>query len=200
MWLDLARSLCTSKCIGKVFGRYRVSSVDLGLAPVAGVEIHQTAASHAQQFGIVVNDVRLLDNRFDIVQIKNVIINIQAFAEFLDDCLSCLKPGGVLFLDVLNQSSLTSLVRKVGQLLRFKASRYGSLRPPFVINGFSKENTLLFLENHGLYPLSVRTSYLGSREVPCFADAHRAKYVGMVGKALGMGTMILIDARKATRK
>lgn len=182
--------------IGCANGEYLMTALDLGLARVAGVEIDHTAANHARQFGDIVDNVRWLDGQFDIVQIKNVITNIQDFAGFLDDCLLCLKSNGMLFLDVVNQYSLTALARKARHLLGSKASRYGRLRPPFVINGFSRASVVFLLKQRSLYPLSVRMSYLGSREVP-YADVPLVKWAGMVGKALGMGTMTLVDARKA---
>ncbi len=99
-------------------------------------------------------------------------------------------------MDVLNHAGLTSGLRKVRHRLGDKALRYGSPRPPAVINGFNKKSIVLLL--NGLQSLDVRDSYLGSTQVP-YADVGPLKLVGMAGHALGMGTMLLVDAKKTTQ-
>ena len=184
--------------IGCANGEYLAVASELGFGNVAGVEIDRIAVGYASQFGQVVENVKSLDTEFDVVQIKNVLTNIANLHEFLNDCLSRLKPGGILFLDVLNHAGLTSGLRKVRHRLGDKALRYGSLRPPAVINGFNKKSIVLLLREHGLQSLDVRDSYLGSTQVP-YADVRLLKLVGMAGHALGMGTMLLVDAKKTTQ-
>jgi len=180
--------------IGCANGEYLATALELGMASVAGVEIDQTAANHARTYGTVVESTEQFDTQFDIVQIKNVLTNIPDFQSFLTDCLRCLKPDGMLFIDVLNHAGLTSMVRKARHRLGSQKPRYGSLRPPNVINGFSEGNLLMLLEAHDLQPLRIRRDYLGSKNVP-YDNARAVKLVGMVGHAIGRGTMLIADAR-----
>jgi SAM-dependent methyltransferase len=181
--------------VGCANGEYMATALDLGMASMTGVEIDQTAARNARQYGTVVEDVNLLQTHFDVVQIKNVLTNIPDFAGFLNDCVAHLKPTGVLFLDVLNPVGLTSTVRKIRFALKRDLPRYGILRPPHVINAFSEENIVTLLQARNLQLLCARQGYYGSNQVP-YGKVTAATLPGLVGYSFRRGSMLLFDARK----
>lgn len=184
--------------VGCANGEYLQTALDLGFSEVAGVEIDVAARAKASRLGPVVTDAKELQGqRFHVVQIKNVLTNIRDPLAFLETQLSLLEPGGLLFLDVLNQDSLTALLRNGLALLQGTADKLSPLRPPYVINGFSKGSLRQLGEHFGLASLLIETSHLGGPHVP-YSPALLVKRVGQVGTAIGRGSMLIADFRKAT--
>ncbi len=153
--------------VGCANGEYLCVAKELGFGTVAGVEIDEGAGERARSYGEVRKDVRGLScGHYDIIQIKNVVGNINEFRPFVEKCLSVLKSDGFVLLDVLNQESVSSLVRATSWLGTDASRRYGHLRPPYVINGFNKKSLAIFLCQVGLKPTLITTARLGSTMVP----------------------------------
>jgi hypothetical protein len=102
-----------------------------------------------------------------------------ANGEYLD----CARELGLC--RVLNQNSLSARLKKI-------FGRPGILRPPFVINGFSKTSLKALAERHLGQVIRLETTYCGSDLLPykrTFGLTLRGKFSWF----LGAGTMIVAD-------
>ena len=184
--------------IGCANGEYMRVAAEAGLATTAGVEVDAAAARRASRHGPVWADVADVPGTFDVVQIKNVLSNIDDLETFLATSLQRLRPGGYLYLDVLNEASLTALLRRAlldGLRIGQGNRRYGHLRPPYVINGFTPEAVRRLLHRQGLTLRHLRTAHNGSDEVP-YSATLRTRLLGGLGSALGRGPMLVADAQR----
>lgn len=197
---DRDLSQCSFLDIGCANGEYLWTARQVGFGLVSGVEIDHAAAARAAEHGEIADHTGKLSNRsFDVIQIKNVLGNIEDPMSFLSDCLTVLSPAGTLFLDVLNQDSLTSSINKVA---KYDGRRYGPLRPPYVINGFNPSSIAHVLNAFGLRQLWGTTSYVGSRLVP-YGHCPAARVLGFVGSLAGRGSMLITEsvwARKPSKE
>jgi 2-polyprenyl-3-methyl-5-hydroxy-6-metoxy-1,4-benzoquinol methylase len=182
--------------VGCANGEYLWTARNIGFGQVSGVEIDPEAAMFAKAHGEVSDDIRKLSlQSYDVVQVKNVISNITDFSSFLTLCISVLKPDGFLLLDVLNQDSLTAILRNT--LIRdySRTGRYGPLRPPYVINGFNQSSLQELFRRFGLEPTWLGTSYMGNALVP-YAPSHIAKTLGSIGSLVGRGSMLISESKR----
>jgi len=171
--------------VGCANGEYLDCAVDLGLSPVAGVEVDEKARAKAEAFGPVFMSLKDIHETYSVVQCKNVLSNIEDFQEFFSDLLCLTKPGGVLFLDVLNQFGLVARIKKW-------LGRPGILRPPFVINGFSKKAVAALAEKHGVRLSRLETTYSGSDILP-YRKSLALAVRGRITKAVAASTMIAAE-------
>ncbi len=171
--------------VGCANGEYLDCARELGLGPIAGVEIDQAAAARAVRHAPVFRSMSEAPGPYDIVQCKNVISNIEDVHGFFAELLRLTKPGGILFLDVLNQSGLVAGLKK-------RLGRPGILRPPFVINGFSKPSLAALTARHGARISSLGTTYAGSDLLP-YRESFGLAVRGRIAKAFGLATMITAD-------
>jgi 2-polyprenyl-3-methyl-5-hydroxy-6-metoxy-1,4-benzoquinol methylase len=186
--------------VGCASGEYLWTAREVGFGSVSGVEIDPIAAKIASEHGEVFTSAeQLTRNSYDVIQIKNVLSNIPDFLDFFESYLSLLKKDGVLLLDLLNQNSLTSVLRNTFVRQYDVSGRYGPLRPPYVINGFSKKSVEVLLKRYDMYPISLKTSYLGSTSVPYFSTSSPkgliAKFLGASGSLIGCGSMLVSEAK-----
>ncbi len=181
--------------VGCANGEYLDCAKELGLNPVVGVEIDQKAATQARVFGPVHASIKDAGGPFDIVQCKNVLSNIEDFDGFFAALLRLTRPGGVLFLDVLNQFGFVARAKKM-------MGRPGILRPPFVINGFSMASVRALAVKHGAQVRKLGTTYSGSDLLPyreSLGLAVRGRFTRMLGAASMITADILPDAGAAIR-
>ena len=113
--------------------------------------------------------------------LSNISDPVLFFAGLLDRT----KPGGVLFLDVLNHFGLVASIKKT-------MDRPGILRPPFVINGFSKEAVAELAKRQKAKVTWLGTTYAGSDLLPY------RRSVGLVARGwaaqmIGAASMIAAD-------
>jgi SAM-dependent methyltransferase len=198
---DRSLQNCAFLDIGCANGEYLWTAKSLGFGEVAGVEIDSVSAEKASYYGEVTDDVcKFLPDSFDVVQIKNVLTNINDFISFLNSSLKVLKPNGVLLIDVLNQDSCTAMLRSIlmrdYQEREGSASKYGYIRPPYVINGFNKASLKELFRRFNLIPTWFSSSYPGNCYLP-YADVPSS-----VKKALfdgfsiaGKGAYLLAEAK-----
>ncbi len=183
--------------VGCANGEYLRTAIAAGIGEVSGVEIDQAALRRASRYADVVKSAADLgDKKFDLIQIKNVISNIDDFLGFLDDYVKRLKPSGVLWLDVLNQRSLLALLRNVVKPDFVRSGRFGPLRPPYVINGFTTRSLRALAEKEELVVDRLETSYLGSAFVPYSPPGVFAQAIRVSSSKIGMGSMLIADLRK----
>jgi 2-polyprenyl-3-methyl-5-hydroxy-6-metoxy-1,4-benzoquinol methylase len=171
--------------VGCANGEYLSCARELGLSRVEGVEVDEKARAKASRFGAVATDLKEITHPFDVVQCKNVLSNIEQFNDFFVSLLNLIRPGGILFLDVLNQNSLSARIKKT-------FGRPGLLRPPFVINGFSKDSLKALAEKHLAKVIRLETTYCGSDLLP-YKRTFSLTVRGRFSQSLGAGTMIIAD-------
>jgi len=187
---------CSFLDVGCANGEYMWAAREAGFGEVSGVEVDRVSAERARYFGQVYDDLaRVPTGHYDLVQVKNVLANIPDLVGFMDSCVQTLRSGGLLWLDVLNWDSLTSLLRRWSSGLQRDPRRLGVLRPPYVINAFERRTVRILLTRLGLEVLGISTAYLGHRVVP-YASPSLVGYAGVAGWLIGRGPMIISDSRK----
>lgn len=194
---DLARAAFLD--VGCANGEYLWAARTVGFGAVFGIEIDPSAAERAREHGVVQADPAALGaETFDVIQIKNVISNIADFRPWLKSYVARLKPGGLLLLDVLNQASLTVRLRQIVYPDSRRSGRRGHLRPPYVINGFTKHSLESLCRLSGLRLRGLRTSHLGSVDVPYASGSSLATVYGRIGSWIGRGSMLISEVEPAT--
>lgn len=183
--------------VGCANGEYLATARDLGFGQVLGVEIDRTAAQNAARYGPVIDSVALLPPAaFDVIQVKNVLGNIDDFGSFLHVIVRCLKPHGYLFLDVPHAHGAATRFRTAVRAVNGRGGANAVLRPPYVINGFTRRSVALLLGQSGLAILRIATSYLGSEQVPYRYAKHEFRTAAARFAALvGAGSMLLSESR-----
>jgi len=171
--------------VGCANGEYLEAARALAMSPVDGVEIDEEAREKASAHGRVYSNMNELRGRYDVVQCKNVLSNISDPARFFAGLLDRTKPGGVLFLDVLNQFGLVASIKKTMR-------RPGILRPPYVINGFSKEAVAELAKRRKAKVAWLGTTYAGSYLLP-YRRSIGLVARGWAARMLGAASMIAAD-------
>ncbi|MEO7658082.1 MAG: class I SAM-dependent methyltransferase [Pyrinomonadaceae bacterium] len=140
---------------------------------VAGVEPSETFADYAEKrigasiWRQPIEDAEIPDQEFDVVILAAVLEHLYNPNEVMAKIARVLKPGGLLYLDVPNE---TGLFFRVGNFYH-KLRRTGwcvNLSPtfaPFHIFGFSPKSLRSLLKKHGLEP-RVWSVYGGTSMVP----------------------------------
>lgn len=186
--------------VGCANGEYLKIAKAVGIPNVYGVEIDKLAKEKASQYGTVVDDPNKFDNiLFDVIQIKNVLSNIDDMDSFFGTYCKLLKPGGVMWLDVLNQDSLLARLRNIVKSDYKKSGRYGPLRPPYVINGFTKGAVKKFSIKYGLEVTLMKTSHLGSKYVPYTPPGKIAQFIRAGSSFIGYGSMIISELKNSSQ-
>jgi 2-polyprenyl-3-methyl-5-hydroxy-6-metoxy-1,4-benzoquinol methylase len=171
--------------VGCANGEYLEAARVLGMGPVDGVEVDDEARENAALHGRVFSIMSEVQGQYDVVQCKNVLSNISEPDLFFAGLLERTKPGGVMFLDVLNQFSLVALIKRA-------LSRPGILRPPFVINGFSKDAVAALAKRKKARVAWLGTTYAGSDLLPYRRDLGLVVR-GWSTRTIGMASMIASD-------
>jgi SAM-dependent methyltransferase len=173
--------------VGCANGEYLNSARELGMASITGVEVDDKAMYKAARFGRVVSNLDHLDELYHIVQCKNVLSNIQDFNTFFEKILRLVRPDGVLFFDVLNQYGVAALAKNA-------LGKPGILRPPFVINGFSKRSVGRLAQKHNARVLRLGTTYCGSPLLP-YRKSASLSLRGFLSQFIGAASMITADIK-----
>jgi len=157
---------------------------------VEGVEPSMTFADHAEkQTGAkiwreAIEQSNIPDAEFDVVILAAVLEHLYGPDAVIDKVARVLKPGGLLYLDVPNE---TGLFFRVGNLYQKMCGRDWcvNLSPtfsPFHIFGFSPRSLRRLLAKHGLEP-KVWKVYAGTSMVPAEGGI-RAKLESMAGRVV----------------
>lgn len=101
---------------------------------VEGIELNQNAAEKARNEGLKVHSQLLTDfllankrEKFDVVCAYQVLEHISNVKQFLEEAITCLKPGGLLFISVPNMDSF--LKYDDGGILNFPPHHQGWYTP-----------------------------------------------------------------------
>jgi 2-polyprenyl-3-methyl-5-hydroxy-6-metoxy-1,4-benzoquinol methylase len=176
--------------VGCANGEYLRAAQALKMKPLAGIEVDEEAKSRAAPHGPISSNLDELREQYDVVQCKNVLTNIPDFQAFFQKLLKRTKPGGVLFLDVLNQFGLVAQVKKA-------FGKPGILRAPFVVNGFSKKALAELVRRNNAALIWMKTTYVGSDLLPYRRNV-RLLIRGRLGQLLAAGSMIAADITVGT--
>jgi SAM-dependent methyltransferase len=171
--------------VGCANGEFLEAAWAIGMGPAAGVEIDEEAKKRAAAHGRVFSTMEEVQGQYDIVQCKNVLSNIANPMAFFASLLGKTKPDGILFLDVLNQFGLAALIKRA-------LKRPGALRPPFVINGFSKRSVVELARRSNATVVRLGTTYAGSDLLP-YRRTLALVARGWVSEKAGAASMITAD-------
>jgi SAM-dependent methyltransferase len=133
---------------------------------------------------------------FDAIFFSQVFEHVTAPANFLDNAITCLRPKGVIYVDVPNNMGLTAWLRKLNPL----AGGYGEIVPPHHMIAYSPDTLTFALEQAGFKDIS---SFGRTYNDPIFGLAHahlwndkKLKLAWAAAKALGMGGNLIAMAKK----
>jgi len=96
------------------------------------------------QIPISNHSIDSLNGQYDVVMAYQVIEHVEDPISFMESIMVRLKPGGIVHLELPNQNSLTSKLRKISSKLSYD---YGFIQPPMHLRAF-REKTLQQLFNY----------------------------------------------------
>lgn len=175
----------------------------LGVEPSPRFAEYAAKYSGAEIKAAKLEDCNFAAASFDVVILAAVLEHLYNPAEVLTEIARILKPGGVLFLDVPNE---TGLYFRLGNLYQRLSGRNWvvNLAPtfsPYHVFGFSPKSLRAILAKHGLTPVKW-TVYAGTSMVPAgrgLRERMERAAAALVTKASEwgeMGTYIETWARK----
>ena len=100
------------------------------------------------------------NKKYDVIFASQVLEHIDHPHAFIEKAASLLNHNGLIHVDVPNNESMISFLRKfMGGI-----SDYGALRPPEHMRAYSKKSLRKLFEIHGFLPLNIN-SYANDDEV-----------------------------------
>jgi 2-polyprenyl-3-methyl-5-hydroxy-6-metoxy-1,4-benzoquinol methylase len=175
-----------------------------------GVEIDTAMAGHMRVSGknVIHGDFATLDpdsvkpdniraaGGFDAAYFSQVLEHVTRPANFLRNVWSCLRPGGMVHLDVPNHAGLTATIRKLNPV----ASGYGEIAPPYHMMAYSAKTLGYALANAGFEEIEV---FACEYNHPVFGLAHshlsnsaKLRATWKISKFLNMGGNLVALAKK----
>jgi SAM-dependent methyltransferase len=131
---------------------------------VAGVEMTQGFADVASSQGVdvevnAIEDCSSLDHQYDVVILAAILEHLYDPMETLRRIHAALRPGGLVFIDVPNESSLTMHVGNLYMRLRNRGSvvNLSPTFPPYHVVGFSPKSLRHALTSVGFRIHSMTT-------------------------------------------
>ena len=112
-----------------------------------GVEVSPFWIEFGKKNKIPILDKSLkeIEDKFDVITAHQVLEHVENPMKFMNQVLKILKPGGIFHLEIPNQLSLSSTIRKISPILSYD---YGFIQPPMHMRAYSS-NTIkqLFKKN-----------------------------------------------------
>lgn len=174
---------------------------------VAGVEMTEGFAESARAHGVSVEcapveSCESLNGKYDVILLAAVLEHLYEPAAVLRRVSDALVPGGLLFVDVPNEASLTMRAGNLYMRLRGRAwsVNLSPTFPPYHVVGFSPASLRFALESAGLRVHRMEVQRWAN-DLPRGGLARSFERAGLelvqrVGSALGMGDGIACWARK----
>lgn len=192
--------------IGCGGGHLVAAARELGFAQALGTEADRVAAQAARQRDL---DIyvgawpvpELAARRFDLISLMHVLEHTLAPGLFLDQCLRCLAPGGMLTIDVPDQGSLPSYVKRVLRRIGRRRNEYGYVQPPWHLYGFRWRSFDCFAEARCLeFVWRRRTSPLDRTVFPHMEDYWSGRFrwnrrLYWLTRTLGQGGHLCLAVR-----
>ena len=88
-----------------------------------------------------------LNGQHDVVMAYQVIEHVEDPISFMESIMARLKPGGIIHLELPNQNSLTSKLRKISSKLSYD---YGFIQPPMHLRAFREKTIYRLFKNFNL--------------------------------------------------
>ena len=102
------------------------------------------------EFGKKKNKIPILNQnlneikeKFDIVTAHQVLEHVENPITFINQILRILRPGGILHLEVPNNLSITSSLRKISPILSYD---YGFIQPPMHMRAYCSQTIKNYLK------------------------------------------------------
>ena len=93
-----------------------------------------------------------ISEKFDVIMAHQVIEHVEDPVSFMKSIKLLLNPGGVIHLELPNQNSFTSKLRRISSMISYN---YGFIQPPMHLRAY-REDTIKYLFNDlGLEPKMV---------------------------------------------
>ena len=86
-----------------------------------------------------------IKEKFDIVTAHQVLEHVENPITFINQILRILRPGGILHLEVPNNLSITSSLRKISPILSYD---YGFIQPPMHMRAYCSQTIKKLFENN----------------------------------------------------
>ena len=83
---------------------------------------------------ILESEFKEIEEKFDIITAHQVLEHVENPITFINQILRILRPGGILHLEVPNNLSITSSLRKISPILSYD---YGFIQPPMHMRAYS---------------------------------------------------------------
>jgi 2-polyprenyl-3-methyl-5-hydroxy-6-metoxy-1,4-benzoquinol methylase len=93
----------------------------------------------------LIESARSEPGTFDIVFFSQVLEHVNSPSQFLKNAFDCLRPGGIIYVDVPNNDGLTSLLRKWNA----RSAGFGEIVPPHHLMAYGRATLAHALQNQG---------------------------------------------------
>jgi 2-polyprenyl-3-methyl-5-hydroxy-6-metoxy-1,4-benzoquinol methylase len=134
---------------------------------------------------------------FDIIFLSQVLEHVTAPAQFLANALACLRYGGLIYIDVPNNTGLTAVIRN----LNAASSGYGEIVPPHHMIAYGAKTLSFALRGAGFQNIEVFSKAYND---PAFGLVHahlekrlKLKVIWQLSRLVGMGGNLIAVATKA---
>lgn len=108
-----------------------------------GTDINSYWKDFGEKNGVPISNESIdsMINKYDVVLAHQVIEHVEDPIKFMKTISGLLKPGGIIHLELPNQSSLTARLRKISSSFSYD---YGFIQPPMHLRAYS-EKTINYL-------------------------------------------------------
>jgi len=139
-------------------------------------------------------DIKKIKKKYDVITAHQVLEHVEDPNKFLNDIYKILRPGGILHLELPNNLSLTSTLRKISPTIFYD---YGFIQPPMHMRAYSFKTieTLFkihFLQTKNIFSCSNNHSIWG--QVRNYSNFQKFFY-GLTG-FFGKGSLLVGIAKK----
>jgi len=154
-------------------GHFVRAAGNLGFRSI-GVEFDPVSVSEGRKAGLDIREAgspdrpeTLEDETFDAILMFHVLEHVTAPFRTLAALADRLRPGGVLLIEVPDQESLPSLIKRMARLVGMKKREWGYVQPPIHLHGLSRRSFEVVARELGLtlHEMS-RVSPLDPRKFP----------------------------------
>jgi len=164
-----------------------------------GIDINPYWKKFGEENGIPIsnNSVNTLSQKYDVIIAYQVIEHVENPLLFIKQIISKLKPGGIVQLELPNQNSLSSRIRRLSPRFSYD---YGFIQPPMHLRAYQiKTIKSLFekvnLETKKVFACSNTDKLWG--QVRKYSLSQKVFY-SLSGK-IGLGSLIIAIGQKANK-
>lgn len=119
-----------------------------------GVEINPYWIEFGRNNHVPISKEKLdkINEKFDVITSFQVLEHVERPLEFIKSLKRLLKPGGLIHLELPNNNSLTSRMRKISPII---SHDYGFIQPPMHLRAYTKKTLSYLLEKNNLKAVSL---------------------------------------------